>query len=111
MPKCDTCKTNKINCQDCRDNPAYAEIRKKAEELLASIPRLSMFQPYVPVCPRGYMNCVRDPAYILYHYPDWYKELYGDKTPLEAIWVKNGCWDSFTNDPNEEYYCYDDEDK
>ena len=43
---------------------------------------------YNPVCPIGYTDCVYDPAYIQYHYPDWYKDLYG-----------------------KEYYCYDDEDK
>ena len=110
MPICDSCKTNKINCQDCRDNPAYAEIRKKAEELLASIPRLSMFQEYVPVCPYGAIDCVCDPAYIKYYYPDWYADLYGDKTPEEAIHEKNGCYDNFIDDPKHNY-CYDCEDK
>ena len=38
-------------------------------------------------------------------------ELYGDKTPEEAIHEENGCMDRFINDPDEEYYCYDDEDK
>ena len=31
---------------------------------------------YKPVCPRGYDDCIWDPAYIFYNYPDWYKKLY-----------------------------------
>jgi hypothetical protein len=31
--------------------------------------------------------------------------------PEEAIYKEGGCWDSFINDPDEKYYCYDDEDK
>jgi hypothetical protein len=67
--------------------------------------------PYTPVCPRGYDDCVRDPAYIKHHYPDWYKELYHDLPPEKAIYVHNGCYDHMQEDPNEEHYCYDDEDK
>lgn len=33
---------------------------------------------YTPVCPRGYTDCVYDPAYIKFSSPEWYKELYGD---------------------------------
>ena len=32
-------------------------------------------------------------------------------TPEEAIYKENGCWDSYQNDPEMNYYCYDDEDK
>ena len=46
---------------------------------------------YKPLCPRGYDDCVWDPAYIFFNYPDWYKKLYGDLSPEEAIFVKNGC--------------------
>ena len=63
---------------------------------------------YTPVCPRGYLDCVYDPAYIHFHYPDWYKELYGDKTPEEAA---EKCRQKMLEDPDEENYCYDDEDK
>jgi hypothetical protein len=67
--------------------------------------------PYKPVCPRGYDDCVRDPAYIQHHYPDWYKELYHNLPPEKAIYMHYGCYDRMQEDPNEEYYCYDDEDK
>lgn len=67
--------------------------------------------PYRPVCPRGYEDCVRDPAYIKHHHPEWYKELYKDLPPEKAIYAHYGCYDRMQEDPNEEYYCYDDEDK
>lgn len=67
------------------------------------------FMPYVPTCPRGYDDCVNDPAYIKYNYPDWYKDLYGDLTPEEAS--KQSCAKRIEEDPDEKYYCYDDEDK
>jgi len=66
---------------------------------------------YTPACPRGYVDCVNDPAYIKLHDPEWYAELYGDKTPEEAAHEKNGCFDRLKEDPDEKYYCYDDEDK
>lgn len=68
--------------------------------------------PYNPVCPRGYTNCVNDPAYILYTNPNYYKKVYRNMTPAQAIFVEDGCIDSVKKDPNEKkYYCYDDEDK
>lgn len=67
--------------------------------------------PYKPVCPRGYDDCVRDPAYIQYHYPDWYAELYGDLAPWQAILAEGGCLERAAEDPDEKFYCYDDEDK
>lgn len=63
---------------------------------------------YTPTCPRGYTDCIRDPAYIKFNYPDWYKDLYRNKTPEEAA---SGCRERVREDPNEEYYCYDNEDK
>lgn len=104
MSKCERCISYKSWCSQCRDNPVY-------QQILAAIPRESCFMYYKPVCPRGFTDCIRDPAYIKYNYPDWYIELYGDKTPEEAIYNKNGCWDSFQKDPEMKYYCYDDEDK
>ncbi len=99
LTKCDNCVSPKTDCKDCCDNPIYA-----------SVPRTSKFQSYIPTCPRGYKDCVNDPAYMKYSDPNWYKEIYGDQTPEEAM--KSGsCWKSFTEDPDEEYYCYDDEDK
>lgn len=99
-PKCDRCVTDKSECVNCRDNPIYKDV-----------PATSKFQYYIPVCPRGYTDCVYDPAYIKYNHEDWYHKLYGDLTPEEAIHVKNGCATRAIEDPNEKYYCYDDEDK
>ena len=101
---CDKCITDKSKCQDCRNNP-------EVQKILMSLPKHNLFTAYVPVCPRGFDDCIHDPAYILYYYPDWYKELYEDKTPLEALWVENGCMASVERDPEMKYYCYDDEDK
>ena len=39
---------------------------------------------YKPTCPRGYSDCVCDPAYIKFYHPEWYKDLYGDLTPQQA---------------------------
>lgn len=102
--KCDDCVSDKSWCAECRDNP-------EVQKILALLPKKSCYMNYVPVCPRGYADCVRDPAYIKHYYPEWYKKLYGDMTPLDAIWVENGCMKRFEEDPNEKDYCYDDEDK
>ena len=104
MSKCERCVSDKSWCSECRDNP-------EVQKILASLPTKSCFMAYVPVCPRGYVDCVCDPAYIQFYHPEWYKKMHGDKTPLEALWAENGCMDSFINDPDEKYYCYDDEDK
>ena len=109
MNQCDNCifnkaENNKELCDNCRDNPIV-------QKILRSLPKESYYSTYNPVCPRGYMECVYDPAYIQFYHSDWYKELYGDLTPEEAIHVKNGCWDRFQKDPDEHYYCYDEEDK
>jgi hypothetical protein len=56
-------------------------------------------------------DCVYDPAYIKHCYPDWYKSLYGDLSPEEAIHAPGGCVEQMENDPDEKYGCYDDEDK
>ena len=97
MSKCDRCATPKELCSTCRDNPIYAKVT-----------RASNFMAYIPTCPRGYKDCVGDPAYIKFYHPEWYKKLYGDKTPYEAA---EECRQAVIDDPNEEYYCYDDEDK
>ncbi len=95
--------------------PIRSEIAKEVFDLiharLKREPSIEEIQGYKPVCPRGYMDCVRDPAYIKHHYPEWYADLYGDKTPEEAIHVENGCFSRFIEDPDERWYCYDDEDK
>ena len=66
---------------------------------------------YNPLCPRGFNDCVNDPAYINFYHPEWYKKLYVDMTPEEALYVENGCMESLKRDPEMNYYCYDDEDK
>lgn len=90
--RCDKC-VNKTACEDCIDNPKWA-----------NVPKSSKFIAYIPTCPRGYDDCVYDPAYIKYNYPERYAELYGDKTPEEVS--KNGSCQTL-----EEYYCYNNEDK
>lgn len=97
--RCGRCVEDKTNCIKCRENPIYADI-----------PTESLFKAYVPVCPRGYQDCVCDPAYILYHHTKWYKELYGNLSPKEAILVGGGCMSRVQDDPKEENYCYDDGD-
>ena len=62
---------------------------------------------YKPTCKFGYENCIHDPAYIYSTYPEWYKELYGDKTPEEAATdEEEGCVSC-----TEDNCYYDDEDK
>lgn len=95
---CDSCVTDKSECVKCRDNPIYKDV-----------PTRSLYQKYIPTCPRGYADCVCDPAYIKCNYPDWYKELYGDLTPEQAS--EQSCAEKVKEDPDEEYYCYDNEDK
>ena len=91
--KCNTCVTDKTLCDQCKDNPKYR-----------NVPKQSLFTEYKPVCPFGMVDCVCDPAYIKYNYPEWYKELYGDISPEEV--ADRRC--SRHSDPSE---CYDDEDK
>lgn len=97
MSKCEKCFAPKESCNKCKDNPIYS-----------NVPIVSKFMAYIPTCPRGYTDCVGDPAYIKFYHPKWYKELYGDKTPYEAA---EECRQAVIDDPDEEYYCYDDEDK
>lgn len=90
-------------CEKCIENPKYKMLQNHR-------------QPYKPTCPRGYSGCVNNPAYIKYRHPDWYKELYGDMTPEQAAKFGSAesgqsCYDRLYEDPDEEYYCYDDEDK
>lgn len=102
--RCSKCLTDKSLCIKCRSNPII-------QDILNSLPKHDYFQVYIPVCPRGYTDCVWDPGYIKYFYPDWYEDLYGNMLPEEAIHAEGGCCDKVTKDPNEDYYCYDDEDK
>lgn len=90
MGICDRCITNRDECVGCRYAPQYRDY-----------PNVSKFKEYEPTCRLGYTDCISDPAYIKFHYPDWYKDLYGDKSPAEA--AEECC--------TEEYCYYDDEDK
>lgn len=92
-----------------RKNNISEEADKSAEE--SDNVEILFEKEYAPVCPRGYDDCIWDPARIKHNNPDWYKRLYGDLTPEEAIRVPNGCMDRFNRDPNEDYYCWDDEEK
>lgn len=40
---------------------------------------------YTPMCRQGYEDCIHDPAYIKATYPEWYAELYGKNTRLDAL--------------------------
>lgn len=105
MFQCDRCvNKDTIMCLNCRDSD-------QVQKILAALPKTSNFQLYKPLCPRGYVDCVYDPAYIKFSSPEWYTELYGDMTPEEALYRSGGCFERFVNDPEERYYCYDDEDK
>ena len=96
---CEECinKNSKL-CVECKYNPKYAKYLKLK----------SHYKEYKPTCPRGYTDCVYDPAYIKSVDAEWYKELYGDKTPEEAA---EDCRKKVKADPEEKYGCYDDEDK
>ena len=111
MDYCKYCTTDKINCDKCLTNPKYKDFKDFFKPDYSEEYYNESFleeQGYIPTCPRGYSDCIGDPAYIKYHYPDWYKELHGDKTPYEAA---EECRKRMEEDPDEEYYCYDDEDK
>ena len=96
---CDNCLNKDTDkCEKCRDNPEYAKYFQMQ----------SYHQLYKPTCPKGYTDCVCDPAYIKCYDPEWYKELYGDKTPEEAA---EECKKRIEADPDNTYECYDDEDK
>ena len=97
---------------DESEQPSNQIVPQEHDGLRTSISFIDEWgEPYKPVCPRGYIDCICDPAYIQHHCPEWYKKLYGDLTPTEALYVKNGCYERFVEDPDEEHYCYDEEDK
>ena len=98
MKLCDSCITERALGPECIHNPLN-QYRK------------NHYRDYNPVCPRGYPDCVSHPAYIKKNYPNWYEQLYGNKTPEEALHVENGCLARAEKDPEELHYCYDDEDK
>ena len=88
---CDDCITDKSECVKCKHAPQYRDY-----------PNQSKFKAYNPTCPLGYDDCIGDPAYIKYHYPEWYEKLYGNKTPEEA--AEEDC-------SKRDTCCYDNEDK
>ena len=57
---CYKCVSDKSLCSQYRDTP-------EVQKILASLPKQSFFLNYAPVCPRGYTDCVYDPAYIHFH--------------------------------------------
>lgn len=97
MSKCSRCVAPKELCKDCRDNPIYA-----------NVPVESKFMLYIPQCPRGHKDCVNDPAYIKFFHPRIYEEIYGNKTLFEAA---EECREWFMRSPNDDFFCYDTEDK
>ena len=102
IDNCEKCVTDRSLCDNCRDNPKYADY-----------PKYSKFQEYIPVCPIGERDCIYDPAYIKCHHPEWYKSLYGDKTPEESVEESCKKYLSEDDDYKESGWCshYDDEDK
>lgn len=106
MSKCELCVFNEVEnnkdiCINCKDNPLV-------QKILASLPKSSSFTRYIPVCPKGYTDCIYDPAYIECYDPEWYKDLYGDLSPEEAVRTESECCRNFNSK-----YCniYDNEDK
>ena len=108
--KCRTDNGELERLQAVLDGRPFADwVREKlAEDEVKNKPLPLNTMGYEPVCPRGYIDCVCDPAYIKFHHPEWYAEMYGDKTPYEAA---EGCRQKVADDPDEEFFCYDDEDK
>lgn len=91
-----------------------ADIREEQKKLEGLVKTLAMEGPnqfnwvyYKPTCKFGWDNCIHDPAYIYSTYHEWYKELYGDKSPEEAAAdEEEGC----AHCTKDNCY-YDDEDK
>lgn len=63
---------------------------------------------YTSVCPFRKTDCVCDPGYIHFYYPEWYNELYRNISPEEA--VKKECLKYYQQDEDECDW-YDNEDK
>ncbi len=111
MDYCKFCITDENKCNKCLKNPKFKDFKNFFESNDSKEyydAKILEEQGYLPTCPRGYIDCVNDPAYIKHNCPDWYKELYGDKTLKEA---SEECRKRMEEDPDEKYYCYDDEDK
>ena len=89
----------RVENEDVHDNTEIVDTTNTVDES----------QDYQPTCPRGYKDCVYDPAYIKYNYPEWYAKLYDSLSVEEAS--NQSCRLKVEEDPDEEYGCYDDEDK
>ena len=87
----DHCLAYPQDCAQCGRNRLYK-----------GVPKSNLYKPYEPTCPKGYDDCVIDPAYIKFYHPEWYKSLYGDISPKEAAKIHCSV---------EDEWCYDDEDK
>lgn len=57
-------------------------------------------------CKFGFKDCVNDPGYIYAHHPEWYKELYGEISYIDAAKDEEGCGMC-----TKEHCQYDNEDK
>ena len=74
MGNCKMCVQDRRECLSCMDNPVFR-----------NIPTESKFVPYIPLCPIGDGSCAFDPAYIRVQNPEWYRKLFGDVEPEEAM--------------------------
>lgn len=45
----------------------------------------SYYTPYLERCPRKEWKCFYDPGFIEYYYPDFFREIFGNITPREAV--------------------------
>ncbi|MBR1703226.1 MAG: hypothetical protein IJ716_14975 [Lachnospiraceae bacterium] len=74
MGNCKMCVQDRRECLSCMDNPVFS-----------NVPTESKFVPYIPLCPIGDGSCAFDPAYIRLQNPEWYRKLFGDMEPDEAM--------------------------
>lgn len=113
-PNCLECKMVGCNLPMCVTRSTVTDRVKKAytkkrhpECPLTEVVDYSAKNPeskYTPTCPRGYTDCVCDPAYIRYHHKP-------DMTDEEFNEALEECREAVRKDPNMQYFCYDDEDK
>lgn len=92
-------------CKSCWTPKLYGKDRCRSCSHQPGLTDQHMWNPIT--CKFGYKNCVNDPGYIYATDPDWYKELYGDKSYEDAAKdPENGCALCTA-----EHCQYDDEDK
>lgn len=79
--RCKCCWTPRLSsseidpCKFCIHQPGFSD----------------MFLSHPITCKLGYKDCVNDPGYIFAHHPEWYKELYGDISYIDAVKSDEGC--------------------